>query len=136
MGNGTKQKHLVKNFWELIENVLFRSRILILKRLHSIFFGTKAAKRKLPILKDRWFDIASDQKPNSWTYEYNFVEFSWHNLESSQTWGFRMDFLNRREEGTVFYKVFFFSPLQFTIRKSRNCKRLREFEEREILRQS
>ncbi len=57
--NGTKQKLLVKNFWELIENVLFRSRILILKCLDSIFFETKEAKRKLPIWKDRWFDIAS-----------------------------------------------------------------------------
>jgi hypothetical protein len=36
-----------------------QSSILIQKRLHSIFFGTKAAKRKLPILKERWFDIAS-----------------------------------------------------------------------------
>ncbi len=31
------------------------------------------------------------QKPNSWTC--NFVEVSRHNLESSQTWGFCMDFL-------------------------------------------
>jgi hypothetical protein len=31
------------------------------KTLHSIFFGTKAAKRKLPILKERWFDIASEK---------------------------------------------------------------------------
>ncbi len=37
------------------------------------------------------------QKPNSWTY--NFVEVSWHTLESSQTGGFCMDFLNQREEG-------------------------------------
>jgi len=28
--------------------------------LYSIFFGTKAAKRKLPILKERWFDIARE----------------------------------------------------------------------------
>jgi len=26
--------------------------------MYSIFFGTKAAKQKLPILKKRWFDIA------------------------------------------------------------------------------
>jgi hypothetical protein len=50
---------LVKKILELIEGVLLRSRILIQKRLHSIFFGTKAEKRKLPILKERWFDIAS-----------------------------------------------------------------------------
>ncbi len=29
-----------------------------------------------------------EQKPNSWTF--NFVEVSVHNLESSQTWGFRI----------------------------------------------
>jgi hypothetical protein len=55
----TKWLLLVKIFLELIENVLLLSRILIQKRLHSIFFGTKAEKRKLPILKERWFDIAS-----------------------------------------------------------------------------
>jgi hypothetical protein len=31
---------------------------LFQKRIYSIFFGTKAAKRKLSILKERWFDIA------------------------------------------------------------------------------
>jgi hypothetical protein len=38
---------------------LFRFRILFQKRIYSIFFGTKAAKRKLPILKEHWFAIAS-----------------------------------------------------------------------------
>ncbi len=32
------------------------------------------------------------QKPNSWTY--NFVEVSGHYLESSQTWGFRIQCLH------------------------------------------
>jgi hypothetical protein len=32
---------------------------LFQKRIYSIFFGTKAAKRKLSILKERWFDIAN-----------------------------------------------------------------------------
>jgi hypothetical protein len=32
---------------------------LFQKLLYSIFFGTKAAKRKLPILKERRFDIAT-----------------------------------------------------------------------------
>ena len=27
--------------------------------MYSIFFGTKAAKQKLPILKECWFDIAN-----------------------------------------------------------------------------
>jgi hypothetical protein len=57
--NGPEQKRLNLNFLELIENVLFRSRILFQKRIYSIFFGTKAGKRKLSILKERWFDIAS-----------------------------------------------------------------------------
>jgi hypothetical protein len=32
---------------------------LFQKRIYSIFFGTKAPKRKLSILKERWFDIAT-----------------------------------------------------------------------------
>jgi hypothetical protein len=50
-------------------------------------------------------------KRNSWMY--NFVEVSGHNLESSQTWGFCMDFLNHRVGGMVFYQVFLRSPLQY-----------------------
>ncbi len=52
-------------------------------------------------------------KPNSWTY--NFVEVSGHNPESSQAWGFCMDFLNHREGGMGFYQVFLLSPLQCTV---------------------
>ncbi len=55
IGNRPEQKLLDKIFLVLIENVLFRSRILFLKRIYSIFFGTKAAKRMLSILKERWF---------------------------------------------------------------------------------
>jgi hypothetical protein len=58
-GNGPEQKLLDQNFLVLIENVLFRSRILFQKRIYLIFFGTKAPKGKLSILKERWFDIAS-----------------------------------------------------------------------------
>jgi hypothetical protein len=58
-GNGTKRKLLDLNFLVLIENFSFRSRILFPKRIYSICFGTKAAKRKLSILKERWFDIAN-----------------------------------------------------------------------------
>jgi hypothetical protein len=58
-GNGPEQKLLDKKFLVLNKNVLFLSKILFQKRIYSIFFGTKAAKRKLPILKERWFDIAS-----------------------------------------------------------------------------
>ncbi len=59
MENGPEQKRLNLNFLVLIENVLFRSRILFQKRIYSIFFGTKAGKRKLSILKERGFDIAN-----------------------------------------------------------------------------
>jgi hypothetical protein len=57
--NEPEQKRLNLNFLVLIENVLFRSRILFQKRIYSIFFGTKAGKRKLSILKEHWFDIAT-----------------------------------------------------------------------------
>jgi hypothetical protein len=57
-----KQKLLAQNFLVLIENVLFRSRILFQKRIYSNFFGTKAPKRKLSLLKEHWFDIASRDK--------------------------------------------------------------------------
>jgi hypothetical protein len=43
---------------------------------------------------------------------YNHVEVSGHNLESSQTYGFNMKFLNHREGGMVFYQVFLLSHLQ------------------------
>ncbi len=44
-----------------------------------------------------------------------------------------MDFLNQREGGRVFLSGF--PPLQRTEVNCRNCKRLRELEEREISRQ-
>jgi hypothetical protein len=55
---------------------------LFQKRINSIFFGTKAAKRKLSILKERWFDIAtSDFKNNSQcvtTYDSHYI--LWGNI--------------------------------------------------------
>ncbi len=45
----------------------------------------------------------------------NFIEVSSHNLGSSQTRGFCMDFVNHREEVSVSYHVFFLSPLQCTV---------------------
>jgi hypothetical protein len=63
------------------------------------------------------------QKPNSWTD--NFVEVSGNNLESSQTWGFCMDFLNHREEGTVFLSGF--PPFSFTVvETARGCVSLKK----------
>jgi hypothetical protein len=47
-----------------------------------------------------------------------------------------MDFLNHREGGMVFYHVFLLSPSQCPITNCGNCKRLREFVEIEISRQS
>jgi hypothetical protein len=43
-----------------------------------------------------------------------------------------MDFLNHREGGVVFYQVSSF--LLYSVQNSRNCKRLREFDEIEISR--
>jgi hypothetical protein len=55
-----------------------------------------------------------DEKPNS--LMYNFVVVSRHNLESSPTLGFCMDFLNHKEGGYSFLKDFFLlSPLQCTV---------------------
>ncbi len=57
-------------------------------------------------------------KPNSLTY--NFVEVFGPNLESSQTQGFCIDFLNHMEGDMVFYQVFLLSPLQCTVMNYRN----------------
>jgi hypothetical protein len=59
------------------------------------------------------WSIVIHLKPNSWTY--NFVEVSGNKLDCSQTWGFCIDFLNLREEVTVFYQAFLLSPLQCTV---------------------
>ncbi len=58
------------------------------------------------------------------------VEVSGHNLESSQTWGFCMDFLNHMEGGIVFFISFSFFLLY------RNCKRMREVWRKRNLKQS
>ncbi len=47
-----------------------------------------------------------------------------------------MGFLPHRVGGAVFYQVFLLSPLQCTVMRCRNFKRLREFEEIEISKQS
>jgi hypothetical protein len=47
--------------------------------------------------------------------EFINVQFGGHNLESFQTGGFCVDFLNHREKGMVFYQVFLLSPLQCTV---------------------
>jgi hypothetical protein len=46
-----------------------------------------------------------------------------------------MDFLNHREESMVFNQVILLTPVQCAVMNSRNYKRLREFEEINILRQ-
>ncbi len=72
--------------------------------------------------------------PNSWTDD-SFEVFG-HNLESSQTWDFCMDFFKPYGRGCGFLSCFLPSPLQCTVTHWRNCKRLREFKEIEISRQS
>ncbi len=62
-------------------------------------------------------------KPNSWTY--NSVEVSRHNLESSQTWGFCMDFWNQREG--VCFPPFSFTDVQLKCRTVRGCVSLEKF---------
>jgi hypothetical protein len=47
-----------------------------------------------------------------------------------------MDFVNHRKGGMVFYQVFLLSYLQCSVNERGNCKRLPEFEETEISRQS
>ncbi len=47
-----------------------------------------------------------------------------------------MYFLKHREGGVVFYQVFLLSPLQCTVTHYKTCKRLREFKEIEISKQS
>jgi hypothetical protein len=72
------------------------------------------------------------------TPSYNFVEVSGHNLDSTQTWGFCGDFLNRKEGGMVYYQFFLLSPLHCTL-YSNELLELQEvawiFEEIEISRQ-
>jgi hypothetical protein len=47
-----------------------------------------------------------------------------------------MGFLNHRQRGCGFMQFFLLSPLQCKVRHYRNCERLREFEEIEILMES
>ncbi len=63
-----------------------------------------------PAYSFQFFHSELSLKLNSWTY--NFIAVSGHNLESSQTWGFLMDFLQHRQGGMVSYQVFLLSPLQ------------------------
>jgi hypothetical protein len=45
----------------------------------------------------------------------NLLRFLGINFDTSQTWGFCMDFLNYKEGGMVFCQVFLLSPLQCTV---------------------
>ncbi len=65
--------------------------------------------------------INSRLKQNSWMY--SFVEVSGHHFESSQTWGFCMDFLNHREGSMIFHPFFFTEYSNWIV------KWLRKFEE-------
>ncbi len=64
-------------------------------------------------------------RPNSWTYI--FFEFSGQNIESSQTWGFCIDFLNHREGGLKKYKSHS-TAVEVTVnRKEQNSENLKTF---------
>ncbi len=81
-------------FWEY----LFR---------YCVFFAVYTIDRTTKMIErvsERSQPSKADQKPNSWTN--NLVEVCGHNLESSQAWGFSMDFLNRKEGGIAVYQVF------------------------------
>ncbi len=58
---------------------------------------------------------AESRGPEANFMNVQFIKVSGHNLESSQTWGFCMYFLNHRERVMVFYQVFLLSPLQCTV---------------------
>ncbi len=63
---------LYQNFPFLIENVLFWFRILFKKRIYSIFFGTKAAKRMLSIANLTVFAfVLLLQRNKNVNFEYN-----------------------------------------------------------------
>ena len=91
---------------------------------HALVYRSRIHERTISLRFLEWSQTSS--------------RFFGHNLESSQTWGFCMDFLYHREGGMVFTSVF--PPFSFTVYSNvpvyRSCKRLREFEEIEISRQS
>ncbi len=105
-------------------------------RVANYFSGNICLKFSVLCLCNASYRKGVCRSRDSWTY--NFFEVFGHNLESFQTWGFCMDFLNHRDGGVVFYQVFLLSLLQCTrtIEQYRNCKSLREFEVKEISMQS
>jgi hypothetical protein len=97
-GNGTKRKLLDKIFWVLMENVSFRSRIWFPKRIYSIFFGTKAAKQKLSILKERWFDIASNGNASETKANESFDIGVFFDVEAKRTPSIVSKLFSKRSE--------------------------------------
>jgi hypothetical protein len=85
--------------------------------------------RYIPVVHKLLFTytVCWDRKPNSWTY--NFIEVSVHNLESFQTSGFCMEFLNNREG--VWFSISFFSFLLHTVTETvkavRGCVSLKKY---------
>ncbi len=83
--------------------------------LPALWFPSVVEKRRLQSANSATglrFFLVSIQKPNSWMY--NFVEVSGHNLESSQTWGVCVDFLNHMREGEYGF-LSGFPPFSFTV---------------------
>ncbi len=57
-----------------------------------------------------------------WSRKNNFVEVSGHNLDSSQIWGFCMDFINHKEGGIVSC----FPPFSYTVYSNRTVEIVEE----------
>ncbi len=67
-----------------------------------------------------------EKRPHLWTY--SFVEVSGHNLESSQTWGFRMGFLNHWEGFLSGFPPFSYTEYSnWTVETVRGCVSLKKY---------
>ncbi len=72
------------------------SKLILIYAIFQAFLARVSEKRfptwNLLIFCHTTTSFNSHQKPNSWMY--NLVEVSGHNLESSQTWDFRIQYLH------------------------------------------
>jgi hypothetical protein len=71
----TRTKAFGPNFSSTVRKRFVSIQNFVSKRIYSIFIGTKAAKGKLSIVKERWFDIAS--------LHWRGLGFSWRCLHHS-----------------------------------------------------
>jgi hypothetical protein len=84
------------------------------QRLYYVAFPVSESGYKLLFCKrwvrcSKWCGLStlgwSSEKLNSWTY--NFVEVSGHDLESSQAWGFRIQYLHYKPVSNNFCSMTF-----------------------------